>query len=203
MRNSEKLIQSVLKPATWHVDDNDPEHQAKLPLLLQLRRELNSPEFKEMIQAITGCGPLSSTVDLSADIYAKGGHLLCHDDVISTRKVSYIVYLGEPDKGARKDEDGGRLQSYASDGHGPRPGALRAVAALVLQPHGPLCCRAACLPLSRGGARRGQASRVAARVVPRARRAAAGRQGLAQPAMRGQAHDAPFYRKSKQDESNT
>ena len=37
------------------------------------------------MQAITGCGELSDKTDCSCNVYAKGGHLLCHDDVIGTR----------------------------------------------------------------------------------------------------------------------
>jgi hypothetical protein len=41
-----------------------------------------SPRF---VQSITGCGELSDKTDCSCNVYAKGGHLLCHDDVIGTR----------------------------------------------------------------------------------------------------------------------
>lgn len=40
----------------------------------------------------------------------QGGHLLCHDDVIGTRRVSYIVYLTDPDEPWRA-ADGGALLS--------------------------------------------------------------------------------------------
>ena len=43
-----------------------------------------------------------------------GCHLLCHDDVIGTRRVSYIVYLTDPDDPWVK-EDGGALELYALD----------------------------------------------------------------------------------------
>ncbi len=38
--------------------------------------------------------------------HVQGGHLLCHDDVIGTRRVSYIVYLTDPDE-KWTDADGG------------------------------------------------------------------------------------------------
>jgi len=123
-----------------NADDDDAEHVAKLGTLLRLRRELNSPAFKKVIEDITGCGPLSSTVDLSANVYALGGHLLCHDDVISTRKVSYIVYLSDPDE-PWTPQDGGRLELYAGDGLVPDPEpsarvppAFNTMALFVVQP---------------------------------------------------------------------
>lgn len=43
---------------------------------------------------MTGCGPLSAKKnDGSVALYTKGSHLLLHDDSISTRVISYILYL--------------------------------------------------------------------------------------------------------------
>lgn len=50
-------------------------------------------------------------VDCAANCHAKGCHLLCHDDVIGTRRVSYIIYLTDPSP-EWTDEDGGRLELY-------------------------------------------------------------------------------------------
>ena len=50
-------------------------------------------------------------MDCAANCHAKGCHLLCHDDVIGTRKVSYIIYLTDPDPDWI-DSDGGRLELY-------------------------------------------------------------------------------------------
>ena len=44
----------------------------------------------------------------------EGCHLLCHDDVIGTRRVSYIIYLTDPDDEWLKD-DGGALELYPLD----------------------------------------------------------------------------------------
>ena len=41
----------------------------------------------------------------------EGGHLLCHDDVINTRRVSYIIYLNDPEEPWRA-ADGGALELY-------------------------------------------------------------------------------------------
>ena len=72
---------------------------ARIPGLLALRKSIYSTEFRDLIREISGCGPLSDKVDMSCNIYAQGGHLLCHDDVIGTRRISYILYFAEP--GAR------------------------------------------------------------------------------------------------------
>lgn len=43
---------------------------------------------------MTGCGPLSGKKkDASVGLYTQGSHLLLHDDSISTRVISYILYL--------------------------------------------------------------------------------------------------------------
>jgi Rps23 Pro-64 3,4-dihydroxylase Tpa1-like proline 4-hydroxylase len=65
---------------------------AKMPELIALRDSLYSDEFKAMIQEVTGCGELSDNVDCATNLHTTGCHLLCHDDVIGTRKVSYFVY---------------------------------------------------------------------------------------------------------------
>jgi Rps23 Pro-64 3,4-dihydroxylase Tpa1-like proline 4-hydroxylase len=97
-----------------NADDNDVEHVTLIPQLLNLRKIINSKEFKQAVEQITNCGPLSDVVDLSANVYAQGCHLLCHDDVIGTRKISYIIYVGDPDD-EWTEQDGGRLQLYGSD----------------------------------------------------------------------------------------
>jgi Rps23 Pro-64 3,4-dihydroxylase Tpa1-like proline 4-hydroxylase len=68
-----------------------------LPELLSLRTALYSDEFRGFISAVTGCNDLIDRVDCSLNAYSTGCHLLCHDDVIGTRRVSYIIYLTDPD----------------------------------------------------------------------------------------------------------
>jgi len=79
--------------------------------LIALRDDLYSEKFRKSIQTITGCPPLDSRVDCSCNVFPHGGHLLCHDDVIGTRCISYILYLSEPELGW-KSEDGGALELY-------------------------------------------------------------------------------------------
>lgn len=54
---------------------------------------------------------IHSQVDCSCNVYSRGGHLLCHDDVIGTRCVSYILYLTDPDMHWTAT-NGGALELY-------------------------------------------------------------------------------------------
>ncbi|WWD22752.1 hypothetical protein CI109_107245 [Kwoniella shandongensis] len=77
----------------------DPEHLpeetlAALPITTRLKNALYSEEFRSLVRQVTGCGPLSGKKkDLSTGLYTQGSHLLLHDDSISTRLISYILYL--------------------------------------------------------------------------------------------------------------
>jgi len=93
------------------IDQVNPEIVPKIPNLLKLRAAIYSPEFRSMVQKMTGCAPLTDRIDCSANVYPRSGHLLCHDDVIGTRCISYIVYLTDPDDGW-SEVDGGALELY-------------------------------------------------------------------------------------------
>jgi Rps23 Pro-64 3,4-dihydroxylase Tpa1-like proline 4-hydroxylase len=99
------------------IDALDPSVAPKIPELLALRAAFYSPEFRAMVQKMTGCAPLTDRVDCSANVYPRSGHLLCHDDVIGTRCVSYIVYLTDPDD-PWTARDGGALELYPVDAPG-------------------------------------------------------------------------------------
>ena len=86
----------------------------KMPELMNLRSQIYSKEFRNMIQRITGCTELTDRTDLSMNAYASSCHLLCHDDVIGTRCVSFIIYLTDPDE-PWTAEDGGALELYPLD----------------------------------------------------------------------------------------
>ncbi|CUS07688.1 unnamed protein product [Tuber aestivum] len=79
--------------------DGLPKSALKLlPSLRQLRDSLYSKLFRDYIRGITGCGPLSGRkTDMAINVYTPGSHLLAHDDVIGSRRVSYILYLTSPD----------------------------------------------------------------------------------------------------------
>jgi Rps23 Pro-64 3,4-dihydroxylase Tpa1-like proline 4-hydroxylase len=94
-----------------NLDRLDAAAAARLPALLRLRDALYSPEFRAFIEEVTGCGTLSARTDCACNVHAPGGHLLCHDDVIGARRVSFILYLTDPDAPWRA-EDGGALELY-------------------------------------------------------------------------------------------
>lgn len=87
----------------------------RMPELMQLRRRIYSAEFRKFVQDITGCRELTDRTDCSTNAYAEGCHLMCHDDVIGTRCISYIIYLTDPDE-PWTEEDGGALELYPLDG---------------------------------------------------------------------------------------
>lgn len=91
--------------------DTDSSLAAKMPELIRLRASLYSQEFRDFVAKITGITDLTDRCDCSINAYVQGGHLLCHDDVIGTRRVSYIIYLTDPDE-AWLESDGGALELY-------------------------------------------------------------------------------------------
>lgn len=100
-----------------NLDGLDDSSLARLPSLLTLRDSLYSPEFRKYISHVADAGPLSGKkTDMAINVYTPGSHLLCHDDVIGTRRVSYILYLTDPDK-PWKAEWGGALRLYPTREH--------------------------------------------------------------------------------------
>ncbi|TPX72326.1 hypothetical protein SpCBS45565_g00609 [Spizellomyces sp. 'palustris'] len=82
-----------------NMDGLPKEELAQLSSLFKLRNALYSSEFRKFIGDVTGCGHLSgSKTDMSINTYLNGCHLLNHDDVIGSRRVSYILYLPDPDE---------------------------------------------------------------------------------------------------------
>ncbi|SGZ53866.1 CIC11C00000003143 [Sungouiella intermedia] len=72
----------------------DWDDLSRLPSLYKLRAAIYSEEFRDFISNVTGCGKLSGVkTDMSINTYTKGCHLLTHDDVIGSRRVSFILYL--------------------------------------------------------------------------------------------------------------
>ncbi|KAG2438215.1 hypothetical protein HYH02_010917, partial [Chlamydomonas schloesseri] len=106
-----------------NLDQLDPDTAAKLPGLMKLKRALYSDEFRQFVTTVTGCGGLHTRTDCSCNVYAYGCHLLCHDDVIANRRVSWIIYLSDPDD-PWTAEDGGALELFPLEGgdkHTPAP----------------------------------------------------------------------------------
>jgi len=85
----------------------------KMPAVMQLRQVLYSQEWRSYIERITQLPPgsLNNQIDCACNCHAPGCHLLCHDDVIGTRKISYILYLTEPNW---MESEGGALELYDS-----------------------------------------------------------------------------------------
>lgn len=87
----------------------------KLPSLLKLRDALYSYDFRQWLSTVTGAGALSGKkTDMAVNVYVPGCHLLCHDDVIGSRRVSYILYLTDPDQPWQADW-GGALRLYPTE----------------------------------------------------------------------------------------
>ncbi|KAJ2855214.1 putative component of NuA3 histone acetyltransferase complex [Coemansia erecta] len=81
-----------------------------------LRDYLSSEEFVGFMEKITGTELARGYLDLAAQRYKKGNHLLCHDDDVHrgkmTRKIAYIIYLVDEQW---SEEDGGALGLFNSD----------------------------------------------------------------------------------------
>ncbi|CAI5759152.1 unnamed protein product [Candida verbasci] len=87
---------------------------SKLPSLYKLRSAIYSKDFRDFISEVTGCGKLSGMkTDMSINTYVKGCHLLTHDDVIGSRRVSFILYLPDPNY-KWKEQYGGSLRLFDS-----------------------------------------------------------------------------------------
>ncbi|SCU78435.1 LADA_0A05600g1_1 [Lachancea dasiensis] len=92
----------------------DWDDLSRLPSLCRLREILYSEVYRDVISYVTGAGKLSGEkMDMSINTYTKGCHLLTHDDVIGSRRVSFILYLPDPDK-RWKDHYGGGLRLFPS-----------------------------------------------------------------------------------------
>ncbi|KAH8674571.1 putative oxidoreductase [Tricladium varicosporioides] len=100
-----------------NLDGLDDGALERLPSLLKLRDAIYSTEFRKYAATITNSGPLSGRkTDMAINIYTPGCHLLCHDDVIGSRRISYILYLVDPDM-PWKEEWGGALRLFPTDTH--------------------------------------------------------------------------------------
>ncbi|KAH3667274.1 hypothetical protein OGAPHI_002923 [Ogataea philodendri] len=86
----------------------------RLPSLYKLRSAIYSQTFRDYVSYVTNCGKLSGVkTDMSINTYSKGCHLLTHDDVIGSRRVSFILYMPEPGK-TWKPHYGGSLRLFDS-----------------------------------------------------------------------------------------
>jgi prolyl 3-hydroxylase /prolyl 3,4-dihydroxylase len=97
------------------IDLANLQDEPKMPAVMQLRSVLYSTEWRHWMEALNDLAPntLSEKVDCACNCHMGGCHLLCHDDVIGTRKISYILYLTEPEPEWSASE-GGALELYGS-----------------------------------------------------------------------------------------
>lgn len=104
--------------ATLVSPDNDKSME--LPCLKTLQRTIYSSQYRHFIERVVGIpkGTLTEQVDCAANCHASGCHLLCHDDVIGTRKVSFIIYLTDEQW---TPHEGGALELYDRQDHIPKP----------------------------------------------------------------------------------
>ena len=110
-----------------NLDGLDDSSLELLPSLLILRDAMYSSDFREYLSTVTGSGPLSGKkTDMAINVYTPGCHLLCHDDVIGSRRVSYILYLTDPDT-PWKEEWGGALRLYPTQSHNEDDGEVTKV----------------------------------------------------------------------------
>ncbi|KAH9811201.1 Oxoglutarate and iron-dependent oxygenase degradation C-term-domain-containing protein [Melampsora americana] len=98
-----------------NLDGLSGEETNQLQHVKLIRDSLYSEQFRNFLQSVTSCGPLSGKqTDMSINDYRQGCHLLNHDDVIGTRRVSFILYLTDPDNPWEMN-DGGSLELYPVD----------------------------------------------------------------------------------------
>lgn len=89
-----------------------PRLPLRLPVLRRLVDKIYSAEFRQLLSEKLGCGELCERVDMAAQAYDTGCHLMCHDDVISTRKITFVLYLHDPDETAWEQREGGGMEFY-------------------------------------------------------------------------------------------
>lgn len=107
-----------------NLDGLGDEALSKLPSLLALRDAMYSQKFRDYVAHITGSGPLSGRkTDMAINVYTPGCFLLCHDDVIGSRRVSYILYLTDPDIPWKADW-GGALRLFPVQDREGRDGKI-------------------------------------------------------------------------------
>ncbi|KAF9475086.1 hypothetical protein BDN70DRAFT_884146 [Pholiota conissans] len=95
------------------LDFLSPDELARLPGVLSLRDSLYSHTFRDFMRCVTGCGPLSGIKhDMSVNSYTRGCHLLAHDGVIDTRRISYTLHMPLPHYQLWNKDWGGALELY-------------------------------------------------------------------------------------------
>ncbi|KAJ2777226.1 putative component of NuA3 histone acetyltransferase complex [Coemansia javaensis] len=122
-----RALRAELAELAWHERSNDLYwfHQTDdLALegrqhVRRLRDYMAGDEFVGLMERLTGVRLSRGHLDMAAQRYKKGNHLLCHDDDVRrgevTRKIAYILYLVDEQWDER---DGGALALFATDQDG-------------------------------------------------------------------------------------
>lgn len=90
------------------------DESKELPALRAVAKKLYGIEFRNELEKACGLpeGSLTDKMDLAAQAYTKGDHLVCHDDVISTRKLTFVLYLDKCDDKWDCSKEGGGFELY-------------------------------------------------------------------------------------------
>jgi len=83
---------------------------SKQQIIQDLRLFLSSSSFIHFLNSVTGFKLLEESIDLHATLYTDTDYLLCHDDQLEKRKIAFMFYLSDLEKG-----DGGALELYHSE----------------------------------------------------------------------------------------
>lgn len=95
---------------------------AKLGGLIALRDAIYSPEMRELVKSVAGCGDLSGEPECKIRIYNQGCHRLCSPDASQADGgVRFEFFIIDPDE-SWSESDGGALELYAQGGS-PEPEA--------------------------------------------------------------------------------
>mmetsp|Transcript_19168 Transcript_19168/g.37614 ORF Transcript_19168/g.37614 Transcript_19168/m.37614 type:complete len:537 (+) Transcript_19168:111-1721(+) len=119
----EKLQEEVMKDELFYPKENDlfsfmqskdlAAKKSRSPgAIKDFVNALYSRQVRDILTELTGVKGITDQFDLTSSVYSEGGHLLCHDDELSSRRIAYILYL-VPDDWA--EEDGGWLDLFTVD----------------------------------------------------------------------------------------
>lgn len=88
------------------------------PAIRDMRNALYSEQFRDFLNSITGL-PLLADEDLVATLYKQGGHSLCQDPELDTKRICFFLSLA-PKEWTK--QDGATLDLFALDKNG-QPGS--------------------------------------------------------------------------------
>ncbi|MEK6910913.1 MAG: 2OG-Fe(II) oxygenase family protein [Nanoarchaeota archaeon] len=90
-------------------------HYSENKEIKEFVKMLESREFAERIEKISGIKVKKGAFDLAGSLYENTDYLLCHDDELEGRKIAYVYYLCED----FSEKDGGALALLEDDNGKP------------------------------------------------------------------------------------